>query len=79
IARLTNDIGADRAIDAVGIDANHAHHGEGHEHALWQPGDEPAQALQWAVEALAKAGTLSIIGVNPAGFDNFPIGTAMNK
>ena len=79
IARLTNDIRVDRAIDAVGIDANHAHHGEGHEHALWQPGDEPAQALQWAVEALAKAGTLSIIGVYPAGFDNFPIGTAMNK
>ena len=25
----------------------------------------PSQALRWAVEALAKAGTLSIIGVYP--------------
>lgn len=50
-----------------------------HEHTQWQPGDEPSQALQWAVEALAKAGTLSIIGVYPAGFDSFPIGAAMNK
>jgi threonine dehydrogenase-like Zn-dependent dehydrogenase len=31
------------------------------------------------VEGLAKAGTLSIIGVYPAGFDSFPIGAAMNK
>jgi threonine dehydrogenase-like Zn-dependent dehydrogenase len=32
------------------------------------PGDEPSQAMQWAVRGLAKAGTLSIIGVYPAGF-----------
>ncbi len=63
IARLTTDIGVDRAIDAVGIDANHAHHAETHGHAQWQPGDEPSQALRWAVAALAKAGILSIIGV----------------
>jgi threonine dehydrogenase-like Zn-dependent dehydrogenase len=79
IARLTADIGVDRAIDAVGIDANHAHDGEAREQKQWQPGDEPAQALQWAVEAVAKAGTISIIGVYPAGFDSFPIGAAMNK
>ncbi|WP_058545195.1 zinc-dependent alcohol dehydrogenase [Pseudomonas fluorescens] len=78
IARLTSDIGTDCAIDAVGIDADHAHHG-GHERAQWQPGDEPSQALRWAVECVAKAGTISIIGVYPAGFDSFPIGAAMNK
>ncbi|WP_336355645.1 zinc-dependent alcohol dehydrogenase [Pseudomonas granadensis] len=78
IARLTGEIGVDCAIDAVGIDANHAHHGA-HEPAQWQPGDEPSQALQWAVQAVAKAGTVSIIGVYPAGFDSFPIGAAMNK
>jgi len=79
--RLTRDIGVDRAIDAVGIDANHRHQHNGHDHdsAQWQPGDEPSQALQWAVQGLAKAGTLSIIGVYPAGFDSFPIGMAMNK
>ncbi|WP_413795199.1 MULTISPECIES: zinc-dependent alcohol dehydrogenase [unclassified Pseudomonas] len=78
IARLTSDIGTDCAIDAVGIDADHVHHG-GHERAQWQPGDEPSQALRWAVECVAKAGTISIIGVYPAGFDSFPIGAAMNK
>ncbi|MCF5706419.1 alcohol dehydrogenase catalytic domain-containing protein [Pseudomonas syringae] len=79
--RLTNDIGVDCAIDAVGIDANHSHRHDGHDHDTqqWQPGDEPSQALQWAVQGLAKAGTLSIIGVYPAGFDSFPIGMAMNK
>jgi threonine dehydrogenase-like Zn-dependent dehydrogenase len=77
LKRLTDNIGVDRAIDAVGIDANHAHHG----HATpsqWQPGDAPHQALQWAIEGLAKAGTLSIIGVYPPGFDTFPIGAALN-
>jgi len=29
----------------------------------WHPGNAPSQALTWAVQALAKAGTLSIIGV----------------
>ncbi|WP_062389645.1 zinc-dependent alcohol dehydrogenase [Pseudomonas abietaniphila] len=79
INRLTDDIGVDRAIDAVGIDANHCHGGHPHGHEQWQPGDAPSQALEWAVEGLAKAGTLSIIGVYPAGFDSFPIGAAMNK
>jgi threonine dehydrogenase-like Zn-dependent dehydrogenase len=35
--------------------------------------------LRWAVEGLAKAGTLSIIGVYPPTMDAFPIGMAMNK
>jgi threonine dehydrogenase-like Zn-dependent dehydrogenase len=43
------------------------------------PGDAPTQALMWAVEALAKAGTLSIIGVYPPTVQTFPIGQAMNK
>ena len=79
LQRLTSGIGVDRAIDAVGIDANHSHGSHAHSHAQWQPGDAPAQALQWAIEGLAKAGTLSIIGVYPPGFDTFPIGAAMNK
>jgi threonine dehydrogenase-like Zn-dependent dehydrogenase len=42
-------------------------------------GDAPTQVLSWAVEALAKAGTLSIIGVYPPTVHEFPIGQAMNK
>jgi threonine dehydrogenase-like Zn-dependent dehydrogenase len=49
--------------------------GNGH----WVPGDAPSQALSWCVEALAKAGTLSVIGVYPPQAKNFPIGKAMNK
>jgi threonine dehydrogenase-like Zn-dependent dehydrogenase len=45
----------------------------------WQPGDAPSQALTWAVTALAKAGTLSVIGVYPETDRVFPIGLAMNK
>lgn len=40
----------------------------------WHPGDAPSQALTWAVQALAKAGTLSIIGVYPLTHRFFPIG-----
>ncbi|UAW97745.1 glutathione-dependent formaldehyde dehydrogenase [Halopseudomonas nanhaiensis] len=83
IKRLTGEIGVDRAIDAVGVDAE-CPHGHGHAQKAssgkpWQPGDAPSQALEWAVEALAKAGTLSIIGVYSADSKTFPIGAAMNK
>ena len=45
----------------------------------WHPGDAPSQVLLWAVQALAKAGTLSIIGVYPETSLFFPIGNAMEK
>lgn len=45
----------------------------------WNAGNAPGQALEWAVQALAKAGTLSIIGVYPPTMHHFPIGEAMNK
>ena len=35
--------------------------------------------LSWATEAIAKAGTLSIIGVYPETAQSFPIGAAMEK
>jgi threonine dehydrogenase-like Zn-dependent dehydrogenase len=102
IKRLTGGIGVDRAIDAVGVDAEAPHAGPAAEEAIthrgefereliqiapdqnpqgenWIPGNAPSQALNWAVEALAKAGTLSIIGVYPKSARRFPIGTAMNK
>lgn len=45
----------------------------------WHPGDAPSQAVTWAITALAKAGTLSIIGVYPQTYRFFPFGLAMNK
>jgi threonine dehydrogenase-like Zn-dependent dehydrogenase len=102
ILALTSGIGVDRAIDAVGIDAQHAHHGPAGKQARqqsgelekeqqkvapqakrdgdqWVAGDAPSQVLNWAVEALAKAGELAIIGVYPPSDKVFPIGQAMNK
>ena len=106
IRMLTGGTGADRAIDAVGVDAQHADHGpaakaaqeksaafqaeveqvapgnahgEHVHHGNWVPGNAPSQALEWAVQSLAKAGTLGIIGVYPPAAESFPIGAAMNK
>jgi threonine dehydrogenase-like Zn-dependent dehydrogenase len=102
IHRLTKGAGAERAIDAVGVDANQPHQGlmawlpsaeksrhkkevatvaphQNPQGGNWIPGDAPSQVLDWAVQALAKAGTLSIIGVYPQTAKFFPIGIAMNK
>lgn len=46
---------------------------------LWRPGDAPTQALHWAVDALAKAGTLAVVGIYPENDRFFPVGMAMNK
>ena len=102
LKELTDDIGVDRAIDAVGMDAERPSGGpaakslKDQKAALdaeakevtpkqnpdgdnWHPGDAPSLALQWAVAALAKAGTLSIIGVYGDKNRVFPIGDGMNK
>ena len=77
LRRLTGGIGPDRIIDAVGVDAEPP--GGGSDGGTWVPGHAPAQALTWAVDAVAKAGTISIIGVYPPEMEHFPIGMAMNK
>lgn len=46
---------------------------------LWQPGNAPTQALEWAVQGVAKAGTIAVIGVYPESARSFPLGIAMNK
>jgi threonine dehydrogenase-like Zn-dependent dehydrogenase len=51
----------------------HPHNGN------WKPGDAPSLVLQWAVETVAKAGTVSVVGVYPLTARTFPIGMAMNK
>lgn len=45
----------------------------------WHPGNAPSIVLEWAVMAIEKAGTLSIIGVYPDTMRFFPIGIAMQK
>lgn len=102
ILRITGGIGADRVIDAVGVDAEQAEHGQAAwkareqrkkfaeevkkvapetkpDQGNWEPGNAPSQALIWAIDSIAKAGTLSIIGVYPETLDHFPLGKAMHK
>lgn len=100
VLELTKGIGADRAIDAVGVDAIHPKRGPAHKKSEdkqfrkeveevapkanpdgenWQPGNAPSQVLDWAVDSLAKAGTLSIVGVYPAAMKSFRLGDAMEK
>jgi threonine dehydrogenase-like Zn-dependent dehydrogenase len=45
----------------------------------WHPGDGPGQVMQWGLKAIAKAGTMSVIGVYPETVKFFPFGEAMNK
>ncbi|MFY9807695.1 MAG: alcohol dehydrogenase catalytic domain-containing protein [Pseudonocardiaceae bacterium] len=88
ISELTSGIGADRVIDAVGVDA-YSRTGERHQDEIteaagggattWGYGTAPSQAAQWAVESVAKAGSIGIIGVYPPTMRSWPIGAAMNK
>jgi threonine dehydrogenase-like Zn-dependent dehydrogenase len=102
VKELTNGIGVDRVIDAVGVDAQRPKSGPAAEQAeqqaeqfdaeqqaaapdanpngdTWVPGDAPSQVVQWAVQCVAKAGSIGVIGVYPPGFSSFPLGEAMNK
>ena len=101
VLKLTDGDGARRVIDAVGVDAQHAHAGPDRPGLLgkakelveqyaiepaarkfasaFQAGDNPSQVLDWAVECVAKGGTIAIIGVYPPTDRVFPIGMAMNK
>ncbi|MEV4823381.1 zinc-dependent alcohol dehydrogenase [Micromonospora sp. NPDC049274] len=45
----------------------------------WAPGDAPSLAARWAVQAVAKAGTLGVIGVYPQTVTTWPFGEAMMK
>lgn len=92
IRELTGGIGADRVIDAVGVDAYapnpddsperrtaEREEASGGGQTAWHAGDAPSQASEWAVQAVAKAGTVSIVGVYPQTARTWPIGVAMNR
>lgn len=96
LRELTDGSGADRVIDAVGIDATTANapkedaqRFEKEKKAIypeaekgsrkWWQGGAPSQAIEWSVASVAKAGTVSIIGVYPPQQKSFPIGEVMAK
>ncbi|HSA50491.1 MAG TPA: zinc-dependent alcohol dehydrogenase [Yinghuangia sp.] len=88
VDRTIDAVGVDseRAPDAGGSEASEFDrelaellNGQGAPGPTWVAGDGPSQAIRWAVDAVAKAGTVGVVGVYPQGMDAFPLGTAMNK
>jgi threonine dehydrogenase-like Zn-dependent dehydrogenase len=90
LKELTGGIGPDRVIDAVGVEAQLPNQPEQKEKLseiakerargdAFQPGNAPTAALEWAVDCVAKAGTISVIGVYPESVRWFPFGKAMMK
>jgi threonine dehydrogenase-like Zn-dependent dehydrogenase len=89
LKRLTGGVGPDKVIDAVGVDAEGPDQNpelvdevapeQAPDGDDWHPGDALDQVAKWAIEAVAKAGTIGIIGVYPPTMERYPIGEAMNK
>ena len=78
LKKLTDGLGLDVAIDAVGAEAA----GSAVQRLLGvrlklQAG--AATALHWAIASVRKGGTVSIVGVYGPTFNAVPIGTALNK
>jgi threonine dehydrogenase-like Zn-dependent dehydrogenase len=89
IMELTRGTGADRVIDAVGVDAEgpqprpeevaEVAPEQNPQGEVFKPGQAPSQASEWAVRTVAKAGTISIVGVYSPTAQRYPIGEAMNR
>lgn len=94
LRELTGGIGPDRVIDAVGIDAYGPRSAGGDDQerraaeleeatgggaTAWNAGDDPSLAARWSAQAVAKAGTIGVVGVYPPTAHTFPIGTVLNR
>jgi threonine dehydrogenase-like Zn-dependent dehydrogenase len=76
--KITDYIGADVAIDAVGCDASgSAMQALTGFHLKLQAGN--AVALHWAINSVRKAGTVSVIGAYGPPMNLVPLGSIMNK
>ncbi len=73
IRDLTGGNGVDCAIDAVGVDARCPAHPQSNGHPC------SMQALRWEIDAVKKAGTVSIVGLYPEQVNDFPLNEALNK
>lgn len=78
LKRMTGGLGADRVVDAVGAEAD----GNLVQHVtaakLKLQGGSPV-ALNWAIDAVRKGGTVSIMGAYGPMFSAVKLGDAMNK
>ncbi|MDQ3932355.1 MAG: glutathione-dependent formaldehyde dehydrogenase [Actinomycetota bacterium] len=79
ILELTQGTGPDRVIDAVGVEAEAPEAEPEDERAPFQAGSAPTQAAEWAVQSIAKNGTIAVVGVYPNDVTSFPFGQAMMR
>ncbi|GBG12595.1 alcohol dehydrogenase [Novimethylophilus kurashikiensis] len=78
IKKMTDGLGADACIDAVGCEAaGNALQSLTGIKLKWQAGS--ATALHWAINSVRKGGVVSIVGVYGPTFNAVPIGNAINK
>jgi threonine dehydrogenase-like Zn-dependent dehydrogenase len=79
---LTAGRGPDACIDAVGMEAHHAHgaiHAYDRVKQATRMETERPHALREAILACRNGGTISVIGVYGGLMDKFPIGAVMNR
>ncbi|WP_374613960.1 zinc-dependent alcohol dehydrogenase [Gordonia sp. (in: high G+C Gram-positive bacteria)] len=78
LKNITDNIGADRVIDAVGAEAdgNFLQHVTAAKFKL--QGGSPV-ALNWAIDSVRKGGTVSVLGAYGPMFSAVKLGDAMNK
>ena len=75
IKELTGGIGVNSVIECIGVDA----YEEAHPPKQWAKGTAPDMPLAGAVEMVAKAGHISVVGLYPEGFKDFDFGKAFGK
>jgi threonine dehydrogenase-like Zn-dependent dehydrogenase len=75
VKELTGGIGVDCVVEAIGVDA----YKSAHPPKQWAQGDAPQMPLAGAVEMVAKAGHISVVGLYPEGFKDFDFGKAFGK
>jgi threonine dehydrogenase-like Zn-dependent dehydrogenase len=77
LRKMTGDLGPDVCIDAVGCEAEGSFVQTLTGKLKLQAGT--TTSLHWAINAVRKAGNISIVGVYGPPFNAFPVGTAVNK
>lgn len=78
IKKMTDWLGADVCIDAVGCEAaGNAMQSLTGRYTMMQAGS--ATVLHWAINSVRKGGNVSIVGVYGPTFNAVPIGNAVNK
>jgi threonine dehydrogenase-like Zn-dependent dehydrogenase len=78
LKRVTDHLGADRVIDAVGAEADGNLLMHVTSTKLKLQGGSPV-ALNWAIDAVRKGGTVSVVGAYGPMFSAVKFGDAMNK